>query len=79
LIRVAIPLALAAAAACAGPRTTVPTGFGSNCAPGGTRIAGESQMGVTNEGLYTDVDAKLVMTGRTGGGCFGAAFDVDDR
>jgi hypothetical protein len=29
--------------------------------------------------LITDVDAKIVMSGRVGGSCFGAAVDADDR
>ena len=76
MIRAAIPLAIVAAAACAGPSSTVPTGFGNDCGDG-PRIAGKAEMGVTDEGPYTDTDAKIVMTGRTGGGCAGAAFDAD--
>lgn len=77
MIRVAVPLAIAAATACSGPSTSVPTGFESNCATG-PRIVGESQMGVTDDGLYTDVDATIVMSGRVGGGsCVGAAYEVD--
>jgi hypothetical protein len=29
--------------------------------------------------LITDVDAKIVMSGRVGGSCFGAAVDADER
>jgi hypothetical protein len=84
LIRVLAPLALVAAA-CSGPTTPVPTGFGGgNCGPA-TRISGESAMGVGKTGptggtsLITDVDAKIVMSGRVGGSCFGAVVDADDR
>jgi hypothetical protein len=83
LIRALASLALLAAA-CSGPTTPVPTGFGGgSCA--GTRISGESEMGVgktrPGEGtsLITDVDARIVMSGRVGGSCFGAAVDADDR
>jgi hypothetical protein len=36
-------------------------------------------MGVTDKGLHTDVDATIIMSGRAGGSCFGAAVDADDR
>jgi hypothetical protein len=84
LIRALASLALLAAA-CSGPTTPVPTGFGGGSCGPGTRISGESEMGVgqTRPGggtsLITDVDAKIVMSGRVGGSCFGAAVDADDR
>jgi hypothetical protein len=79
LIRLALLSAVAAATACSGGSAPVPSGFGGECAAG-PRIRGESQMGVVNDRPYTDVDATITMSGRTGGGaCFGAARDLDDR
>ena len=64
-------------AACSGPSSTVPSGFGGDC-DYGPRIGGAAGMGVGSEGLMTDIDARIVMGARTDGGCVGASLGRDD-
>ena len=77
MIRVAVLAATAALCGCSGPSAPVPTGFERSCSYG-PRIGGEAEMGVGNDGPITDVDARITMGGRVGGGCFGAALGGED-
>ena len=71
MIRV-LGLAVGALAACSGPSSMAPTGFGRADCAYGPRISGSAGMGVGNDGVLTDLDATVGVGVRTDGGCVGA-------
>jgi hypothetical protein len=68
--------AVAVASACAGPSSSVPPGFANRCDTG-PRISGVAEMGVSNDGLVSEIDDLTVsFGGGTGtGACTGAFYE----